>query len=261
MSEEEIKEKSHDEDNKIEFSSNGKLALITGGTRGIGRAMSIMLKNNGYNIIANYLSDDEQAKKFSAEYNIPIYKFDASDFKQCEEQIVKIEKDFCSNIKVLINNAGVTADKMLHKMPVEDFQRVINVNLGSCFNTCRLIYPKMRENGYGRIINISSINAMTGCVGQTNYVASKAAIVGFTKSLALECASKGVTVNAIAPGYTDTEMLRTIDSKILESIIRAIPAKRLARPEEIAGVALFLLSDAAAYITGATININGGQFM
>jgi acetoacetyl-CoA reductase len=238
-----------------------KLALVTGGTRGIGAYISKALKKSGYQVVASYASNDEAANAFAKETGIKVYKWDVSCLKECAKAIKKIRADFGCDIEVLVNNAGIIRDSMLHKMPEENWSAVISTNLDSCFNTCREIIPTMRENGFGRVINISSINAQAGQVGQTNYSAAKAGMLGFTKALALENASKGITVNAIAPGYIKTDMTDAVPTSVIEAIVSQIPVKRLGNPEEIARVVVFLADENAGFITGETISVNGGHHM
>ena len=237
-----------------------KVALVTGGTRGIGAAISIAFRNAGYTVAANYVGNDESAAKFSAEMGIPVFKWDVGDFPACTAGIKGVENSL-GNIDVLVNNAGIARDAVLHKMSVEQWRAVINSDLDSVFNTCRNVIDGMRERGYGRIINISSMNGQKGQVGQTNYSAAKAGIIGFTKALALETARKGITVNAIAPGYIDTDMLVTVPADVLDAIVRTTPFGRLGKPEEIAKIAVFLASDDASFMTGATVTVNGGQYI
>ena len=238
-----------------------RLALITGGTTGIGAATAIALKKAGYDVAVTYLYNDDEALKFAKENNVEAYKWDVSNFTECRDGIEKVVKDFCREVDVLVNNAGITRDKMLHKMTEDDWHQVISTDLDSCFNMCSAVIPTMRLKNFGRIINISSINAQIGQVGQTNYSAAKAGVLGFTKSLAKESASKGITVNAIAPGYTDTSMMDTVPKDILANLIQQVPMKRLGLPEEIARTAVFLAADEAGFITGETICVNGGYFM
>ncbi len=239
----------------------GRVALVTGGTRGIGRAVSIALKDAGYAVAANYAGNDEAANAFKAETGIPVFKFDVGDFEACGAAIAAVEADL-GPIEVLVNNAGITRDKPLHKMDPEQWNAVIGTNLSGLFNMCRGVIEGMRERGFGRIINISSINGQKGQFGQTNYAAAKAGDIGFTKALALETASKGITVNAIAPGYIGTEMVMAVPEKVLnEVIIPQIPVGRLGQPEEIARCVAFLADDAAGFITGSTLSANGGQYM
>ncbi len=238
-----------------------KLALVTGGTRGIGAAISLALKNKGFIVIANFYDNDEAADNFSKQNSIETIKWNVANFNECIRAIEKIEQAFEQPISVLVNNAGIIRDMMLHKMNEDAWQEVINVNLTSCFNMCRAVINQMRQQGYGRIINISSVNAQIGQLGQTNYCAAKAGIIGFTKALAKENALKGITVNCIAPGYIETDMTKTLSPKIVEHIISSIPIERLGTPEEIARAAVFLSDEAASFITGQTLAINGGHHM
>ena len=238
-----------------------KLVLVTGGTRGIGAAIAKLFQQNDYKVVANYHSNDEAAEEFKKETGIAIFKWDVSDYDATAESVKQIENKYHTNISVLVNNAGITKDSMLHKMSYNDWNDVMRVNLDSCFNTSRAVINQMREQKYGRIINISSINAQAGQVGQTNYSAAKAGIIGFTKALARESASKNITVNAIAPGYVMTDMVSKIPSDFLHKLIHLIPVARLGNPEEIARAALFLASEDSGYITGETLSINGGHNM
>ncbi|HSS64285.1 MAG TPA: acetoacetyl-CoA reductase [Gammaproteobacteria bacterium] len=239
----------------------GRVALVTGGTRGIGQAVSIALKDAGYNVVASYAGNDEAANKFKSETGIAVYKFDVGDFDACANAIKMIEGDV-GPIEVLVNNAGITRDRPLHKMSKEEWDAVINTNLSGLFNTCRNVIDGMRARGFGRIINISSINGQKGQFGQTNYSASKAGDLGFTRALALETASKGITVNAVAPGYIGTEMVRAVPENVLkEKILPLIPVGRLGEPDEIARCVVFLASDDAGFVTGSTLSANGGQLM
>ena len=235
-------------------------AIVTGGTRGLGRAISVALEHHGCHVAAVYHSNDKAAQTFSGETGNPIFKWDVSDYRACEEGIRKVEKEL-GPVDILINNAGITRDATLHHMEPEQWASVINTNLGSVYNMCRNVIPGMRKRGFGRIVNISSINGLKGQFGQTNYSAAKAGIVGFTKALALESAGKGITVNAIAPGYCDTDMVSAVSEDILKKIVAGIPVGRLGAPEDIARTAAFLASDDAGFITGATFNVNGGQYM
>ena len=237
-----------------------RIALVTGGTRGIGAAISVALKNAGYKVIANYFSNDEAAKNFSNQNGIPTVKWDVSNYEACQVAIKSIANDYGAP-EIVINNAGITRDSMMHKMSIDQWHEVISTNLNSCFNISKCVLDDMRESGFGRIINISSINGQKGQAGQTNYSAAKAGVIGFTKALAQETSTKGITVNAIAPGYIDTEMMLSIPQDVMTNIINAVPVKRLGKPSEIANAVIYLCSDDAGYITGSTININGGQYV
>lgn len=237
-----------------------RVALVTGGTRGIGEAISIGLKDNGYSVAANYGGFDQAANALRNKTGIPVYKFDVGDFDACQAAVGQIEQDV-GPVEILINNAGITRDGTMHKMPAEDWNQVIQTNLTSCFNMSRVVIKGMRERGFGRIVNIGSVNGQAGQIGQVNYAAAKSGIHGFTKALALESAAKGITVNAIAPGYIATDMVRAVPEKVLEKIISRIPVGRLGEVDEIARAVLFLVSDDAGFITGSTLSINGGQHM
>jgi acetoacetyl-CoA reductase len=237
-----------------------RVAVVTGGTRGIGAAIAQALRTAEYKVAAVYHGNDAAAKKFTAKTGIPAYKFDVGDYEACKAGLAKIETEV-GPVDVLINNAGITRDALLHKMTREQWDEVIHTNLNSVFNMSRLVIEGMRERCFGRIINISSINGQTGQAGQTNYSAAKAALIGFTKALAQESAAKGITVNAIAPGYIDTDMVRAVPAEVLAKIVGKIPLKRLGKPEEIAAMAVFLASNQAAFATGATFTVNGGQYL
>lgn len=237
-----------------------KVAIVTGGTRGIGKAISKALKDDGYKVVASFQNNEEAAQKFRDETSCSTVKFDVADFDQCQAAVKKIEEEY-GEIAVLVNNAGITRDGVMHKMPLENWNEVIQTNLGSCFNMCRAVITMMRERKFGRIINISSINGQKGQFGQVNYSAAKAGVIGFTKALALESAAKNVTVNAVCPGYIETDMTANIPQDVLDSIIRQIPEMRMGKPEEIASIVSYLASDKAAFVTGATISANGGQYM
>jgi len=238
----------------------GRLALVTGGTRGIGAAISIRLKKAGYRVVASYGGNDEAALAFKTQYDIPIYKFDVASFEACAAAVEQITRDL-GPIEILVNNAGITRDGTLQKMTKDAWQAVIDTNLGSCFNMCHAVIEQMRENNFGRIVNIGSINGQAGQYGQVNYAAAKSGIHGFTKALAQEGANKGITVNAIAPGYVATDMVRAVPEKVLEKIIAKIPVGRLGEADEIARGVEFLVSDDSGFITGSTLSINGGQHM
>ncbi len=238
-----------------------KIALVTGGTRGIGAAIAKKLKEDGYTVVSSYVGNTEKAEEFTKNTGIKTYKFDAGYFESCQKAVQEIENDLGSNIDIIVNNAGITRDKFFHKMAPEDWSAVINTNLNSMFNITRSVIEKMRANKFGRIISISSINGLKGQVGQSNYSAAKAGIIGFSKAVALENANKGITVNVVAPGYIGTDMVKKIDSKILETIVSQIPTGRLGEPDEIGSLVSYLASDKASFITGATLSINGGQYM
>jgi len=237
-----------------------RIALVTGGTRGIGEAICVELKQAGYTVVANYGGNDDAAQAFSERTGIPAYKFDVGDFQAVSEGIKSIEQEV-GPLDILINNAGITRDGTLHRMGPDQWDAVIQTNLTSCFNTSRAIIEGMRERGFGRIVNIGSVNGQAGQYGQVNYAAAKSGIHGFTKALAKEGAAKGITVNAIAPGYVETDMVRAVPAEVLQKIIKTIPVGRLGKPEDIARSVLFLVSDDAGFITGSTLSINGGQHM
>lgn len=238
-----------------------RIALVTGGTRGIGAAICKALHQQGFKVVANYAANDEAAKIFSEETAIPVYKWDVCNPEACIDYVQKIEKECNGHIDILINNAGITDDRMLHKMTFEAWEKVIHTNLTSCFTMTQAVLHGMRERGYGRIINISSVNGLSGQLGQSNYAASKAGIIGFTKSLAKETAFKGITVNAVAPGYIATDMVKAMTPKDIEQITSQIPLKRLGAPEEVARCVTFLAANDAGYITGAVLSVNGGLYM
>lgn len=238
-----------------------KLALVTGGTRGIGKAICLALKDKGYHVVANYASRDEVAQEFTKETGIPAYKWDISDFDACDKAVKKITEEQGKPIAVLVNNAGITKDGAMHKMTAENWGKVIHTNLDSCFNMSRAVIESMREQKFGRIISISSVNGQLGQFGQTNYSAAKSGIFGFTKALARETAAKGITVNAIAPGYIGTDMVKTIPDNVMQQIVAGIPVGRLGEPEEVARCVTFLAADDASFITGETLSVNGGQYM
>ncbi len=237
-----------------------RVAVVTGGTRGIGHAISIGLKKKGYRVAANYGGNDVAAQAFQAETGIPVYKWNVGDYAACDKGLKQIERDV-GPIDVVVNNAGITRDGMIHKMTPEQWGEVIAVNLNSMFNMTRPVIDGMRSRSFGRIVNISSINGQKGQMGQTNYSAAKAGVIGFTKALAQEGAKKGITVNCIAPGYIDTEMVQAVPEAVLKSIVDQIPVGRLGTAEEIARAVVFLASEEAGFITGATLTMNGGQYI
>lgn len=237
-----------------------RTAIVTGGTRGIGAAISEALHKAGYKVAATYHGNDKAADEFSERTGIATFKFDVANFNACQKAVAKIEEKLGS-VSILVNNAGITRDTFLHKMTAEQWAEVMDTNIGSVFNMSRAVIEGMRTRKFGRIVSISSINGQTGQVGQTNYSAAKAAIIGFTKALALESASKGVTVNAIAPGYIDTDMVRAVSPEVLEKIIAKIPVGHLGKPEDIARMVLFLVADDATFTTGATFTVNGAQYL
>jgi acetoacetyl-CoA reductase len=237
-----------------------RVAIVTGGTRGIGAAISEALHKAGHKVAAIYHGNEEKAKAFTEQTGIPHFKFDVGDFKACQKGVDKIQKAL-GPVDILVNNAGITRDALLHKMKPEQWGEVIRTNLDSVFNMSRLVIEGMRQRGFGRIVNISSINGQQGQIGQANYSASKAAIIGFTKSLALESAAKGITVNAIAPGYIDTDMVHTVPPEILGQIVAKIPVRHLGKSDDVARMVLFLASDEASFATGATFTVNGGQYL
>jgi acetoacetyl-CoA reductase len=238
----------------------GRVALVTGGTRGIGAAISRMLKLRGYEVAANYAGNDVAAQAFKAETGIAVYKFDVSDHDAVIAAVGQIEKDL-GPIEIVVNNAGITRDSTMRRLNRDMWDAVIDTNLGSCFNVSKAVWDGMNTRGFGRIVNIGSINGQGGQYGQVNYAAAKSGIHGFTKALAQEGASKGITVNAIAPGYTDTDMVSAVPANVLEKIVAKIPVGRLGKADEIARGVLFLIADDAGFITGSTLSINGGQHM
>jgi acetoacetyl-CoA reductase len=237
-----------------------RVALVTGGTRGIGGAISKALKAAGYKVAATYAGNDAAAEKFKAETEIPVYKWDVSSFEACTTGVKKVEADL-GPIDILVNNAGITKDTAFHKMTLDQWNAVINTNLGSLFNMTRQVIEGMRGRKFGRIINISSVNGQKGQFGQVNYSAAKAGDIGFTKALALENAKGGITVNVICPGYINTEMVQAVPKDVLDkTILPQIPVNRLGEPEEIARSVVFLAAEDAGFITGSTLTVNGGQY-
>jgi acetoacetyl-CoA reductase len=237
-----------------------KVALVTGGTRGIGAAISLALRDAGYAVAANYAGNAEAAAGFAKETGIATFKWNVGDYDDCVKGIAEVEGALGA-VDVLVNNAGITRDGMLHKMTPQQWREVMAVDLDSMFNMCQPLINGMRERGFGRIINISSINGQKGQMGQTNYSAAKAGVIGFTKALAQEVARKGITVNCIAPGYIDTDMVAAVPEKVLESIIATIPVGRLGKAEEIAHCVTFLADEKAGFVTGATLTANGAQYI
>lgn len=238
-----------------------RTALVTGGTRGIGHAISVALKNAGYKVAANYAANDEAAAAFKAETGIPVFKFNIADFAACQQGVKEVEAALGAPVDILVNNAGITRDTAMHKMDETKWREVIITDLNSCFYMARAVIEGMRDRSFGRIINISSMNGQLGQFGQTNYSAAKAGILGFSKALARESAGKGITVNTVAPGYIETDMIKGIKPEIMEKIVANIPVGRLGKPEEIARAVLFLAAEDAGFITGETLSVNGGQYM
>lgn len=237
-----------------------RVAVVTGGTRGIGEEICVELKEAGYKPAAVYAGNDAAARDFTARTGVPAFKFDVSDFEAVQQGVAEIEKEL-GPVDVLVNNAGITRDGTMHKMSFEQWDAVIQTNLASCFNMCKAVIEGMREREFGRIVNIGSVNGRAGQYGQVNYAAAKSGIHGFTKALALEGAGKGITVNAIAPGYVLTDMVRAVPERVLEKIVATIPVGRLGDPQDIARAVTFLVADEAGFMTGSTLDINGGQHM
>ena len=237
-----------------------RVAIVTGGTRGIGQAISLALRDMGFSVAANFGGNEEKAKAFTAETGIPAYRWDVGDHQASLDGCAKVEADL-GPIDVLVNNAGITRDATLHKMSFEDWNEVMRINLGGCFNMAKAAFSGMKDRKWGRIVNIGSINGQAGQYGQVNYAAAKSGIHGFTKALAQEGARFGITVNAIAPGYIDTDMVAAVPEAVLEKIVAKIPVGRLGHAEEIARGVSFLASEQGAFITGSTLSINGGQHM
>lgn len=237
-----------------------RVAIVTGGTRGIGKAICLALKKRGMSVVANYGGNEEKARAFTEETGIPAFKWDVGDHEACLDGCTKVAEEI-GPIDVLVNNAGITRDGTLHKMSFDDWNEVMRINLGGCFNMAKATFPGMRERKWGRIINIGSVNGQAGQYGQVNYAAAKSGIHGFTKALAQEGAKFGVTVNAIAPGYIDTDMVAAVPEQVLEKIVAGIPVGRLGHAEEIARGVAFFAADEGEFVTGSTLSINGGQHM
>jgi len=237
-----------------------RTAIVTGGTRGIGAAISEALKDRGYQVAANYAGNEERARQFTEETGIAAFKWDVSDFDACQDGVRRVEEAM-GPVEVLVNNAGITRDATMKKQSREQWQEVIDTNLGGVFNMSKAVWPTMQERGFGRIVNIGSINGQAGQYGQVNYAAAKSGIHGFTKALAQEGARAGITVNAVAPGYIDTDMVAAVPEEVLQKIVARIPVGRLGQAHEIARGVAFLVDDDAGFVTGSTLSINGGQHM
>ena len=237
-----------------------RVALVTGGTRGIGEAISVALHEAGRKVVASYVGNDQAAKSFSEATGIAVIKFDAGDFASCEAAVKQISEEH-GPVEILVNNAGITRDGTMNRMTRDMWDAVMDTNLGSCFNLCKLTFDGMRQAKFGRVVNIGSINGQAGQYGQVNYAAAKSGIHGFTKALAQEGARFGITVNAIAPGYVDTEMVRAVPADVLTKIVARIPMGRLGHASDIARGVAFLTADDGDFITGSTLSINGGQHM
>lgn len=238
----------------------GRVALVTGGTSGIGAAGAEALLAAGYRVAANFGANQAAARAFLGRTGIPVFMWDVADGAACIAGVEAVEKAL-GPIDVLVNNAGITRDAMLHKMDAGQWKQVMDVNLGGCFNMCRAVIEGMRARRFGRVINISSVNGLSGQAGQTNYAASKAGMIGFTKSLALEGASRNITANVIAPGYIDTPMVAAVPAAVMDDILKMVPAGRLGRPDEIARAVVFLAAEDAGFITGITLSVNGGKYL
>ena len=237
-----------------------RIALVTGGVSGISAATARLLKEKGYLVAVNYYGNDEEAEQFVKDTSIPAYSWNVADFTASQEGVAKVVADI-GPVDILVNNAGITRDGTLHKMTEEQWRSVIDVDLGGCFNMCRAVIEGMRERRFGRIVNISSVNGLSGQFGQTNYAAAKAGVIGFTKALALEGASRNITANAIAPGYTDTVMVAAVPEEALKAVLAGVPVGRLGTPQEIARAVLFLVEDEAGFVTGETLSVNGGKYL
>jgi acetoacetyl-CoA reductase len=237
-----------------------RVAIVTGGTRGIGEAISVVLKKQGYKVAAIFAGNDDRAKACAEKHGISVFKWDVADYDQCMKGVAEVVAKL-GPVDVLVNNAGITRDATLKKQTRKQWDEVLDTNLGGCFNMCKAVWDGMLDRGFGRIVNIGSINGQAGQYGQVNYAAAKSGIHGFTKALAQEGAPKGITVNAIAPGYIDTDMVQAVPANVLEKIVARIPVGRLGKAEEIARGVMFLVSDDAGFVTGSTLSINGGQHM
>jgi len=237
-----------------------RVALVTGGSSGIGAATAEALLAAGYRVAINFAAHVEAAQAFAARTGIPAFQWNVADFAACQAGVARVEAEL-GPVEVLVNNAGITRDAMLHKMSAEQWREVIDVNLGGCFNMCRATIGGMRERCFGRVVNMGSVNGLSGQAGQTNYAATKAGLIGLTKSLALEGASRNITANVVAPGYTDTAMADAVAPEVMARILAAIPGGRLATPAEIARGVVFLVADESAFISGITLSINGGKYM
>jgi acetoacetyl-CoA reductase len=237
-----------------------RVAIVTGGTRGIGEAISVALKKAGYKVAAVYAGNDERAKACADKHGIAAFKWDVADYDQCIKGVAEVVAKLGA-VDILVNNAGITRDSTLKKQTRKQWDEVLDTNLGGCFNMCKAVWDGMLDRGFGRIVNIGSINGQAGQYGQVNYAAAKSGIHGFTKALAQEGAPKGITVNAIAPGYIDTDMVAAVPANVLEKIVARIPVGRLGKADEIARGVMFLVSDDGGFVTGSTLSINGGQHM
>ena len=237
-----------------------RVAIVTGGTRGIGEAISVGLKKAGYKVAANYAGNDERAQAFAQKTGISVFKWDVANYDSCMKGVAEVVAKL-GPVDIVVNNAGITRDATLKKQSRKQWDEVLDTNLGGCFNMCKAVWDGMLDRGFGRIVNIGSINGQAGQYGQVNYAAAKSGIHGFTKALAQEGAAAGITVNAIAPGYVDTDMVRAVPKDVLEKIVAKIPMRRLGRAEDIARGVIFLVADDADFITGSTLSINGGQHM
>jgi acetoacetyl-CoA reductase len=237
-----------------------RVAIVTGGTRGIGEAVSVALKDAGYKVAANYCGNEERARAFSEKTGIPVFKWDVANYEDCVAGVGKVVAEL-GPVDIVVNNAGITRDATMRKMTRGGWDEVVDTNLGGCFNMCKAVWDSMLERGFGRVVNIGSINGQAGQYGQVNYAAAKSGIHGFTKALSQEGAPKGITVNAIAPGYIDTDMVAAVPPNVLEKIVAKIPVGRLGKAHEIARGVLFLVADDAGFVTGSTMSINGGQHM